>query len=302
MQMDWKWSVYFQTPDFLERTRLMLIDPEFEPMVAKWCGLKSGSKVLDVGCGTGFLARMLKRMNPEASLTGLDREPDFLARGREEAKNEGHSIEFVEGDALDMPFEDNSFDLVVSHTFMTSAPDPGKAISEMKRVLRPGGRISSITAMGFIPHAMSLGEYPPELPWGKEVQVLGDELWTICCKLAPFQLYVNRLSPAEIPAFFAKNGLKQVCAYPIGKIFSLSNAAIPKERKLKWLDLYKKSEEGKMRAFLAVPEGREVMDPEKVERYIELLEKKCEYYRTHLDENAIWEWQGGSNLMVTGDL
>ena len=51
-----KWSVYFQTPEYLEQTRKFLILPEYEPLVRNWCGVRDGMRILDVGCGTGYFA------------------------------------------------------------------------------------------------------------------------------------------------------------------------------------------------------------------------------------------------------
>lgn len=76
---------------------------------------------IDVGCGTGYFTRLLKRTVPGARLTGLDAEEEFVLRAREEAGKAGLDIEFLTGDAGALPFEENSFDVVVSHTFLTSA-------------------------------------------------------------------------------------------------------------------------------------------------------------------------------------
>lgn len=296
------WSMYFQTPDFLERTRLMLIAPDYEPLIGKWCGLKDGAQVLDVGCGTGYFTRLLKRVCPGAQVTGLEKDSLFVERARKEAGDEDLAIEYIEGDALALPFPDQSFDLVVSHTFLTCVPDPEKAFGQMKRVLRPGGRIASVTTMSYSPSVYQPGEYPEDCPWGAELNELLSEVWQSYEKVVPVRRYSEGLPPGALPGFFVRQGLKQVSAYPIGKLFSLSNAAIPTPKKEKWLDLYLHSEEDKMKAFLSLPEGVKVLPRETAERYLELVREKCKYYREHPEENAIWEFQGGANLLVTGDL
>lgn len=80
------WSVYFQNPDFLEYSRIGIYIPEFEPLIIKWCGVTDKSRVLDVGCGTGFSTRLLKRGGTQIEVVGIDAEKYFIIRAREEAR------------------------------------------------------------------------------------------------------------------------------------------------------------------------------------------------------------------------
>lgn len=98
-----------------------------------------GSRVLDVACGAGNNAIAAARRNAEA--VGLDYVPALLDRARERAAAEGYDIEFVEGDAQALPFEDGSFDYVVSSFGAMFAPDQEKTASELLRVCRSGGKI-----------------------------------------------------------------------------------------------------------------------------------------------------------------
>src|SRR4051794_32442203 len=98
-----------------------------------------GSRVLDVACGAGNGAIAAARRNAEG--VGLDYVPALLERGRERAAAEGYEVEFVEGDAQDLPFEDASFDYVISTFGAMFAPDQEKAAAELLRVCRSGGRI-----------------------------------------------------------------------------------------------------------------------------------------------------------------
>src|SRR3954452_24035823 len=98
-----------------------------------------GQRVLDVACGAGNGAIAACRRNAEG--VGLDYVPELLQRGRERAAAEGFEIEFVEGDAQALPFEDGSFDVVISTFGAMFAPDQEKAAAELLRVCRSGGRI-----------------------------------------------------------------------------------------------------------------------------------------------------------------
>jgi len=96
-------------------------------------------RVLDVACGSGNAALAASRRFGEA--VGVDYVPELLANGRERAAAEGLDVEFVEGDAQELPFEDAAFDVVLSTFGAMFAPDQAKTAAELLRVCRPGGRI-----------------------------------------------------------------------------------------------------------------------------------------------------------------
>jgi SAM-dependent methyltransferase len=98
-----------------------------------------GDEVLDVACGTGNAA--IPAAERGATVTGLDITPELLEDARRNAADAGVEATFVEGDAEDLPFEDGSFDVVVSTFGCMFAPRHEAAAAEIARVLRPGGRI-----------------------------------------------------------------------------------------------------------------------------------------------------------------
>ena len=296
-----KWSVYFQNPEYMELTRMNLILPEYEPLIRSWCEIREGAHVLDVGCGTGYFTRILARDTKNAFFTGVDMEDVLIAHARQKACEEGLDITFLEGDALHLDFPDNSFDVVTIHTFLTSVEDPEKAFSEMKRVVKPGGLIASVTCMNFYPQAFVPGNYPKECDsWRKEFQELLEILFSAYQKINPIDGYAGGVAPAQIPAFFASQGMKEISAYPIGKLDSLSNAAMPEADKLRWIELYQTSEIRKLDAYMELPQMKDLFTQEQAARYKELLNRKCEFLRSDLKENRIWEWTGGANVLITG--
>jgi ubiquinone/menaquinone biosynthesis C-methylase UbiE len=102
-------------------------------------GVKRGERVLDVACGTGNAA--IRAAQRGGIVTGLDIVPALLDQGRTLAAEAGVKVEFVQGDAEDPPFEDASFDVVLSTFGCMFVPDHKRAASEIARVLRPDGRI-----------------------------------------------------------------------------------------------------------------------------------------------------------------
>jgi SAM-dependent methyltransferase len=133
---------------------------------------KPGTKVLDVACGTGNLALPAARAG--AVVTGVDIAPNLVEQARENAKGEGLDIRFGEGDAEALPYEDASFDAVVTMFGAMFAPRPDLVAAELKRVCRPGGVIAMAnwTPTGFIGQMFKTTAVHFPLPSGMASPVL----------------------------------------------------------------------------------------------------------------------------------
>jgi ubiquinone/menaquinone biosynthesis C-methylase UbiE len=101
-------------------------------------GLPAGAKVLEVAPGPGYLAVEMARLG-RAQVTGLDISRTFVQIGNENAREAGVTIDFHQGDAAVMPFEADSFDLIVCQAAFKNFMHPVSALDEMHRVLRSGG-------------------------------------------------------------------------------------------------------------------------------------------------------------------
>jgi ubiquinone/menaquinone biosynthesis C-methylase UbiE len=106
--------------------------------------LEPGTRVLEVGCGVGAVLGVLGQEYPGVRLHGIDREPKQLEFARGYLERSGVEATLVEGDALALPFEDESFDHVWMMWFLEHVPDPPAALREGRRVLVPGGGITTI--------------------------------------------------------------------------------------------------------------------------------------------------------------
>jgi len=114
---------------------------ELEPAARHVVDLASvarGERLLDVACGTGNAALLAAAVGAE--VTGLDAAPRLVDVARARAAAAGTPATFVVGDALDLPFHDGAFDVVLSVFGVIFAPDADRALAEIVRVLRPGGR------------------------------------------------------------------------------------------------------------------------------------------------------------------
>ncbi len=134
--------------------------PEMEGVVARWyarirgtgsqieahraeaarltSGLPEGARVLEVAFGPGYLAIELARLG-RFQVTGLDISHTFVKIASQNAKDAGVTADFHQGDATLMPFEADTFDLIVCQAAFKNFVHPGSALSEMYRVLRNGG-------------------------------------------------------------------------------------------------------------------------------------------------------------------
>lgn len=138
--------------------------------------IQPGARVLDVACGTGNLALPAARLG--ASVTGVDIAPNLLEQARATAQREGLTVQFDEGDAEALPYENGSFDAVITMFGAMFAPRPDLTAAELKRVCKPGGVIAMAnwTPTGFIGQMFKIVAShvppPPGVPspllWGSE--------------------------------------------------------------------------------------------------------------------------------------
>ncbi len=116
-----------------------------DPGKVRWQSLftsafpKDATTVLDVGTGPGNIAMMLAELGYD--VTGVDLSSTMLKFARQNAEIRNLSIKYEQSDAESLPFEDNSFDVVVSRHVLWTTTDPEKVLMEWMRVLKPTGRI-----------------------------------------------------------------------------------------------------------------------------------------------------------------
>jgi SAM-dependent methyltransferase len=137
-----RWQVSTDAAEVYESCFVPAIFGAWASPVADAAGIRTGNRVLDVGCGTGVLAReALRRVGQEGQVVGLDLNQGMLAvAARTEPK-----IEWRQGDAASLPFEDTSFDVVISQFALMYFPERVASLSEMWRALAPGGRLAIAT-------------------------------------------------------------------------------------------------------------------------------------------------------------
>jgi SAM-dependent methyltransferase len=106
-----------------------------------WLNVPSGSRWLDVGCGTGALSQMIVNGESPAEVKGIDSSASFVASATEYRRDP--KLALAVGDAQSLPFSDESFDVAVSGLMLNFVPDPERAVREMRRVVRSGGTVGA---------------------------------------------------------------------------------------------------------------------------------------------------------------
>jgi len=154
----------------------------------------SGQKVLDVAAGNGNVSLAAARR--WCDVVATDYAPSLLERARERAAAERLNIEFREADAEALPFQDGSFDVVVSTFGVMFTPDQDRAAAEMIRVCKPGGKIglANWTPDGFIGQLFkTIGKHVPPAPGTKS-----PALWGTRARIA--ELFESRTTSVEFAA------------------------------------------------------------------------------------------------------
>lgn len=113
-----------------------------DSLIPRGLDYRAGERVLEVGCGAGAVLGVLGRRFPGARLVGIDREPAQIGYAREHLARLGLEAELAVGDAAALPWPDASVDHVFAMWFLEHLADPGPALDEARRVLRPGGTIA----------------------------------------------------------------------------------------------------------------------------------------------------------------
>jgi len=157
------------------------------------------SRILDVGCGSGALDRLLAaRLGTAAQIEAIDVNPFLLREAAELARGFGDRIRFTQGSALDLPFPEETFDCVFSVTVLEEC-DASRAIAEMIRVARPGARI------GIVVRAIDFAQW-----WNLELPAAISAVASV----PPKSVGPGGIADASLYARMRYAGLVDLCAFP----------------------------------------------------------------------------------------
>lgn len=198
--------------------------PALGPELVRACGITPGDRVLDVAAGSGNAAIPAAALG--ATVTASDLTPELFDAGRVIADRRGVSLDWVEGDAEKLPFEESSFDVVMSCVGAMFAPHHQAAADELVRVVRPGGTIAMInwTPQGFIGNLFATmkpyappppaGASPPPL-WGSADHVrelFGDKVTDLTTRRQEIVMD-HCATPVEFREYWKRNYGPTIAAY-----------------------------------------------------------------------------------------
>jgi ubiquinone/menaquinone biosynthesis C-methylase UbiE len=172
--------------------RITTRERRFKAALLQQARLRAGQQVLDLACGTATLTIAAKRMQPRADITGVDGDPDILARARVKAAKAEAELKFDESLSQHLPYADSSFDVVLSSLFFHHLDRENKlaTLSEVWRVLKPGAEL----------HIAD---------WGKAANPLMRVLFLIVQMLDGFATTTDNVA-GRLPELLRASGFKEV--------------------------------------------------------------------------------------------
>ena len=115
----------------------------FKDALVEHARITAGHSVLDLGCGTGTLALLIHEQEPQAGVVGIDGDSKILCMAKKKARHRNVAVRYVQAMSFDLPYEDESFDRVVSSLFFhhLSEKSKGRSLAEARRVLKSDGEL-----------------------------------------------------------------------------------------------------------------------------------------------------------------
>lgn len=295
------WSTLLQNKECLEYTRKYMLNPFFQQIVTNQCCINNNSKVLEVGCGLGHLSKFISKCVDNVKFFGVDSDLEFIKAGK---KMEGNNtINYIVGDAYDLPFEKNYFDTIISLTLFNCIDFPDLVLQEMKRVVKNEGVITSITALSNSVSFSNEGSYPLECKWVKKYNDLEREFVFATEKIGTGFSYMNRgINTTQIPRLFYDNGLEKITIFVLPYCFSLSDASINIKEKNSYLKNLYISKVNLVNNLKENDEFIKIFSKLKCQEYINYLGEKVKFWNEHISDNSIWEFISGNLLIVSGKI
>ena len=221
------WSDFIQGTRTLYTSRQLRFDDTFAQQYKDSFEIdaSTNNKILEIGCGPGALCGALHSWYPKAEVMGIDRDSEFIKFAKENVKG----VEFLEGDAIDLPFESSSFDITISNT-VSEHIEPDAFFKEQYRVLKEGGScivMSSLQGINIYPSEEN--QTPIEQAFWKKVENLDNSN-------VQYDIGKYKTTPTELPLLMKHYGFKNIKREFIALDLSPDNPNYSKELSYKMIN------------------------------------------------------------------
>lgn len=285
------WSDCLQSFDFLSQRLLYFIDENTMQIIYKQIGKSyKGKNILDVGCGSGEMLKKLYYSNPDNFYYGIDID--------EKSCVSTPNINILCGNAENLPFEDDFFDFVYAITVLSNCQNYSKIISEIYRVLRPGGSICIIDNCNHVPSTTFRGVYPSEFN-ASEYFLYDEVIFNLITKCQFYQKNINHgINVLFLPSALSEIGFRKITAHSCGYFFSMSDNKYTKNQKLSILTSIVNNKKTVANFFFS--NNLIHVNEKYINKYFKLLDEYQIFWENNLNDNSIWEFFSGNNLMFIG--
>lgn len=289
--------------DDFEMSRQRLFRDDMREIFFKWFRIKPEYTVLDGGCGPSVLTRFIAKGLDTGKITGFDISKNFVDYGNRKIAEENltDKAEIVIEDGFHLSFPDNTFDVVVNHTYIGVLSDPVAGLKELIRVCKIGGTVSASASSRNFPGFgcdSDCAFYGNERI--KELEKKSEEAWRKIYTSAELK-QSEYWHAARYPKLFAECGLKNISIHPYASGFSYSDNYWSDEfklyhiktgfdRSIEMAEIYKKDARFAEHGFTK----------QECNELIKLYKGKQEYLINNLKDNQDWEWYAGTHYIVSG--
>ena len=279
------WSTYIQNIGTLYFSRSLRFSDYFKEKYKKAFELEDKRNILEIGCGPGALAESLSRWYPYSQVCGIDRDSNFI----EFARGKNSTMEFLEGDAMELPFQDSTFDVTISNTFAEHI-EPSKFYREQYRVLKENGICLVLSARRGITISA---------PCILEETALEQDIWQRADKYfrevhKKYEVCAYPQNEAELPLCMEKYGFQNVTTEYITVNLTPDNPCYSVEMAHAMINANRQGALDTVESLLHI--AKEVVVPSEVEELKRLVNAKYDK-RILLYDQGIKQWD--TNMSVT---
>lgn len=201
------WSEQKRKEKILKQRKFLWNDDYLE-LLYSWLDLKYGMTVVDVGCGWGYVGHLLlPRVLPGGTVYGIDIDPKFI---KQAIDSDDENTYYMLGDANFIPLKSESVDLAICQAVLMHLTDPGVAVAEMARIVKPGGKVAVIEANNILPKLIRWDNIAPLSP-EEQVEEL-EYLHTVNKGRQKLQMGDYEIGP-RVSSYMSEYGLADIKVY-----------------------------------------------------------------------------------------